>query len=66
MGGCGFGNTGKGRSASEVFQQLKNDAMYEHGHGGYSGTIAEKPGFHTIPKHTSIYVTTESLGYDRL
>lgn len=50
MGGCNFGNTGKGRSASEVFRALKEDAEYEHGHGGYTGTIAEKPGFHIIPQ----------------
>jgi len=50
MGGCDFANTGKGRSAAEVFKQLQDDALYESGHGGYSGTIAEKHGFHPIPQ----------------
>jgi hypothetical protein len=50
MGGCGFENVGKGRSASEVFNKLVEEARYESGHGGYSGTIAEKGDFTIIPQ----------------
>lgn len=28
-----------------AFQQARDDAFWENGHGGYTGTIAEKPGF---------------------
>lgn len=33
------------RTAAEAFAVCRNEALYEHGHGGYSGTIAEKSGF---------------------
>lgn len=29
-------------TARKAFDQVTEDARYEHGHGGYSGTIAEK------------------------
>lgn len=49
MGACGFANVGKGRSAEEVFRLLVDDAAHEHGHGGYTGTIAEKSDFRNVP-----------------
>jgi hypothetical protein len=49
MGGCEFECSGKGRSAAEVFRSLRDSASYECGHGGYTGTIAEKPGFSIVP-----------------
>jgi len=30
------------KSAVEAFRDLRAAALYEHGHGGYTGTIAEK------------------------
>lgn len=33
---------GKFKDANEAFNQAVKDAQYEHGHGGYTGTIAEK------------------------
>lgn len=44
-GADGFVEYGFGTNASRVFQELKQDARYEHGSGGYTGTIAEKDGF---------------------
>ena len=32
----------KGNSAGEAFKQEREHACYENGHGGYTGTIAEK------------------------
>lgn len=45
MGASIFFESGSGKSAKEVFRQLVEDAQYENGHGGYTGTIAEKDSF---------------------
>lgn len=52
MGADNFTNRGKGTSAAEVFDIITRSARYEHGHGGYTGTIAEKRDFKelTVPK----------------
>jgi hypothetical protein len=49
MGAANFHSEGKGASAAEVFDQLVEQAAWDHGHGGYTGTIAEKTGFVTYP-----------------
>lgn len=48
MGGVSFLNIGVGKTADEAFRHLSDEASYEHGHGGYTGTIAEKPGFELL------------------
>jgi|TARA_R100001086_G_scaffold43279_1_gene19127 hypothetical protein len=45
MGASEYMNIGKGRTAQEAFDRLVTSAQWEHGHGGYSGTIAEKRDF---------------------
>jgi hypothetical protein len=45
MGASEYMNIGKGRTAQEAFDRLVTSAQWEHGHGGYSGTIAEKQSF---------------------
>ena len=45
MGAESFVETGKGKTASEAFNYAVGQAQYEHGHGGYSGTLAEKHDF---------------------
>lgn len=45
MGSTGFMQTGRGRNAQEAFDLAYDQAQYEHGAGGYSGTLAEKRGF---------------------
>lgn len=42
MGACDFYILGSGPSLKKAFQQAVDDAKYESGHGGYTGTIAEK------------------------
>ena len=37
------------RTADEAYREVLQDARWEHGHGGYTGTIAEKSGFYLIP-----------------
>lgn len=34
---------------SEAFQNARSEAQYEYGHGGYTGTIAEKDNFKIVP-----------------
>ena len=45
MGATDYMNVGKGKSAREVFDRLTEQAKWEHGHGGYTGTIAEKDSY---------------------
>ncbi len=56
MGAATFRDSGTGKSAKEVFHELKEEAAYEFGHGGYTGTIAEKHSFRefTPPKGMSV------------
>jgi hypothetical protein len=48
MGAESFETIAKGRTAKEAFDTAKAEARHWHGHGGYTGTIAEKPGFRSI------------------
>jgi hypothetical protein len=45
MGACDFATVGRGKTAAEAFKSIVDDARYEYGHGGYTGTIAEKHDF---------------------
>ena len=49
MGASDFYNIGFGDTAKKVFADLVSQAQYDHGHSGYSGTIAEKNDFTVIP-----------------
>lgn len=48
---------GQYKNAQEAFIEAVEDAQYEHGHGGYSGTIAEKSSFRMVevPNRTDPY-----------
>jgi hypothetical protein len=43
MGGCDFMFKVNGNDLNKAFSEAVDQAAWEHGHGGYSGTIAEKP-----------------------
>ena len=45
MGGSTFTHTGHGKTAREAFASAREEALYDHGHAGYSGTLAEKDSF---------------------
>ena len=45
MGACNFETHAKGETAASAFRTAYDEAKYMHGHGGYTGTIAEKDGF---------------------
>ena len=55
MGACDFYDVAEGKDAEEAFLRAKDNAAWEHGHGGYTGTIAEKPWFveFTVPQGLS-------------
>jgi len=44
-GAAEFSHFVKGTDPGKLFRELVDHARHESGHGGYSGTIAEKPGF---------------------
>lgn len=48
MGACNFATSAYGKSARSAFQSAVADACYEYGHGGYTGTIAEKSTFTVV------------------
>lgn len=48
MGATTFMFTYKGKSAKEAFQHAVEDARFEYGNGGYTGTIAEKSSYTMI------------------
>jgi len=49
MGAESFVTYARGKTVKEAFDNAVREARYEHGHGGYTGTIAEKDGFRYIP-----------------
>ena len=50
MGATTFCNIGKGKTAQDAFSNLVSYARHENGHGGYTGTIAEKSTFNFSKK----------------
>ncbi len=48
MGGSTFFDVRGGTDASDAFRLVTEEARYEYGHGGYTGTVAEKTRFVTI------------------
>ena len=42
MGATNFMTTAKGKSLDDAFRVATDQARFEYGHGGYTGTIAEK------------------------
>jgi hypothetical protein len=38
----------EGLGLAEAFRVVQDRALYEHGHGGYTGTIAEANGFQEV------------------
>jgi hypothetical protein len=48
MGATTFMTRAQGKTAEEAFRAAKGRAYYEHGHAGYTGTIAEKHDFIVI------------------
>lgn len=53
MGAEQFESIAKGATIEEAFQKARDEAFYEYGHRGYTGTIAEKQEFRvfTVPEN---------------
>lgn len=49
MGAESFAVRSKGKTSTEAFVEAVHKAQWAHGHGGYSGTIAEKGEHVMIP-----------------
>jgi hypothetical protein len=49
MGATTFFTPARGKSAREAFITARDEEAWEHGHGGYTGTLAEKNDFVEIP-----------------
>lgn len=45
MGAATFVNVTEGKDANQAFAKARDAAAWENGHGGYTGTIAEKREF---------------------
>lgn len=48
MGACQFTNSGRGKSAQDVFTKLQDAAEREYGDDSYNGTISTVPGFRDL------------------
>lgn len=48
MGAYDFTTYATGKNVEDAFANARCDAQWEHGHGGYTGTIAEKNEFTII------------------
>jgi hypothetical protein len=71
MGADTFRVTARAKTASEAFETLYQKAKYDHGHAGYTGTIAEKPGFRIFetpegmtPKEFIQAIESDKFAYD--
>lgn len=53
MGAAEFETWSLGKTVQEAFTRARDDALYWYGHGGYTGTIAEKDGYVLVGKLTS-------------
>ena len=45
MGASNFTTDGKGKTIKDAFRSAKSSAEWEYGHGGYSGSLAEKDSY---------------------
>jgi hypothetical protein len=48
MGATTFSTTAVGKTADAAFTEARNEALYQYGHNGYTGTIAEKRSYQLI------------------
>lgn len=56
MGACDFYTKAKGKTAQEAFNSATEQARWESGNGGYTGTIAEKHSFKMVTKPTDMTI----------
>ncbi len=49
MGAQSFRHQARGVNATKAFKAAREEAAYNHGHAGYTGTVTEKLDFVMIP-----------------
>ena len=54
MGAETFFDYSEGSSIDHAYRRAVDNAFYDHGHGGYTGTICEKDGWMLIPRPARI------------
>jgi len=57
MGAAEFEQHGKGATVTEAFLAAREQAAWEYGHGGYTGSLAEKGEFIEIPRFKALDAT---------
>lgn len=50
MGAEKFEVRASAKTAEEAFEKLRDEALYDYGHRGYTGTIAEKSEFRMVAR----------------
>lgn len=61
MGAQVFSSTASGKDAKEAFTNAVQQAQYDYGHAGYSGTIAEKDSYVIVSDKPLNYPDAEGL-----
>lgn len=56
MGATSFAVTVVARTPGDAYDKAVKDALHWHGHGGYTGTIAEKDGYKLAGKVNTFHV----------
>ena len=58
MGATNYTTVARGKDAKEAFESAVTNAQWNHGHGGYTGTIAEKNSFVLFQRPKGVRLTT--------
>lgn len=71
MGATNFQTTAEGKTAAEAFRAARERALYDYGHRGYTGTIAEKHEFVMVsplplPRPEAEALANELMDDDRI
>lgn len=59
MGAETFMNSGSGKTVAEAFRTAVEQAQYDHGHAGYTGSLAEKSDYVEIAIPSDFMPTEE-------
>lgn len=66
MGAEQFVTTARGKNAQDAFSRAIEQAQYDHGHSGYTGTIAEKSEFVKINRTVDSLADAKDIAWDLL
>jgi len=66
MGAEQFVTTARGKNAQDAFNRAVEQAKYDHGHSGYTGSIAEKDSFVKIDLVVESEADARKIAWDLL